>query len=155
MPVFSVGFQTQNLKKTHCYISPSALSRGRGWSQAAEYVVRPAQQRGRGALGYAVPEDWSSWQFICLILGLNLSFVPCHCLTLQVIPLPLGSWECLPPGACVPQIPAVPAACKEAPLRKNPCCSQHYVQPCWNPLLKVRSAGSIHLFQWPCPKGSC
>lgn len=106
----------------------------------------------RGALGQAIPESpKNSQQFILLILGLNLPFFHCHCAALQIIPPPSGNQEQLPPGACVPQILAVTAACKETLLRKEPLLLAHSLlgAPC-----QWRRAGAINLFKWPCPKDS-
>ena len=82
-------------------------------------------------------------QFIFLILGLNFPFVHCHCATLQVILPPLGNQERLPLGACIPQIPAVAAGCREALLLEQPLrrvCSLVRPLGCRREL-----AGFIHL----------
>lgn len=127
--------------------------RGSDWFQAAEQVWWPTQLGGTGPCnpwGLASSHK-NSQQFIFLILGLNLPFVHCYCATLRVIPPLLGNWERLPPGACVPQILAVAAACKEALLRKEPLLLAYSLIGAprqWS------RAGAIHFFKWPCPKDS-
>lgn len=98
-------------------------SPGRDWPQAAEWLWWPVQQ---GISGPRNPQGLvsshkNSQQFIFLVLGLNLPFVPCHCATLQVIALPWGSRECLPPGACVAQI-LQSLLCAEPCQGTSPCC---------------------------------